>query len=195
MKIFDKYTSEGVVVEDPALKRYINFDERLVPKSQGRTKEKFSKSRYHVIERFVSVLAVPGHRGKKHRIMTSQASGKYNRHMKMFMETMRIIEEKTKKNPIQVIIKAIENASPRDEVTTIEYGGARYPQAVDISPTRRLSIAVRNMVHGAQDKSFGKKTSISQALANEIMKAAEKSNESLAISKKNEVEKQADSAR
>ena len=33
-----------------------------------------------------------------------------------------------------IFVKAIENAAPREEITTIEYGGARYPQAVDCSP-------------------------------------------------------------
>jgi small subunit ribosomal protein S7 len=98
-------------------------------------------------------------------------------------------------NPIQVLVKAVENAAPRDEVTSIEYGGARYPQAVDCAPNRRLNIALRNIVHGAYDKAFRKKKSIGQALAEEIIATCNKDAGSHALSKKNEMEKQADAAR
>lgn len=196
MKIFDRYESKDVKITDEALKKYIKLDEKLVLKTHGRYgTEKFGKAKVNIIERLANLLGVPGHRGKKQRIQTSWASGKYTRNMKVVLKTLNLIEEKIKENPIQVLVKAIENASPRDEVTTIEYGGARYPQSVDTSPMRRLNLALRNMVHGAYDKSFGKKTKIEEALANEIMKAYENTNESFAVQKKNEAEKQADSAR
>ena len=92
-------------------------------------------------------------------------------------------------------MKAIENAAPRDEITVIEYGGARYPQAVDVSPLRRVNIAIKNLVHGAGDKAFGKKKKISQTLAEEIILASEENGESFALKKKKEFEAQADSAR
>lgn len=195
MKIFDLYSTGEVKVEDPALKRYLNLDEKLVLKTHGRTKEKFSKAKVNIVERLANLIGVPGHRGKKHKIITGRASGKYEKNMKIILSAFKIIEEKTKQNPIQILVKAIENSSPRDEITVIEYGGARYPQAVDMSPSRRLSVSLRNMVHGAYDKSFNKKTKIQEALANEIILASQKSMESFAMQKKNESEKQADSAR
>ena len=195
MKIFNLYSTQDVKVEDPALKSVINLDERLVLRTTGRMKEKFERNKINIIEKLANLIAVPAHRGKKHKIITGHASGKYTKNMKIVLETLRIIQEKTKENPIQVFVKAIENAAPRDEITVIEYGGARYPQAVDVSPSRRLNIAMRNMVHGAYDKSFNKKTKIQEALANEIILASEKNMESAAMSKKNESEKQADSAR
>ena len=100
-----------------------------------------------------------------------------------------------KENPLQILVKAIENASPRDETTTIEYGGARYPQAVDVSPLRRVNLAIRWIVQGAYQKSFGKKIKMAESLANEIIKAADGNMESYALSKKNDAEKQADAAR
>ena len=139
-------------------------------------------------------MAVPGHRGKKHKIIT-RVTGKYTQEAKVVIAAFNIIQEKTKENPVQVFIRAIENASPRDEVTSIEYGGARYPQAVDVSPVRRLSLALRNMVHGAFDKSFNKKKKIYETLAEEIINAAQNSNESFSVTKKIETEKQANSAR
>ena len=80
--------------------------------------------------------------------------------MKIVLDTLKIIEEKTKTNPVQVLVTAIENAAPRDGITVIEYGGARYPQAVDISPTRRVTMTLRIIVQGSYDKSFNKKTSL-----------------------------------
>jgi len=106
-----------------------------------------------------------------------------------------MIEAKTKKNPVEVLVKAIENSAPRDEITVIEYGGARYPQAVDVSPLRRVSLALKHIVHGSSEKAFGKKKTIYQTLAEEIMLAADENQESFAIKKRIESEKQADSAR
>ncbi len=195
MKIFNRYTTEDVKVEDPGLKDYINLDERLVLRTVGRAKQRFSKCKVNVIERMASLLAVPGHRGKKHKIITSHSTGKYEKNMKIILECLGIIEKRTGKNPIQVLVKAIENAAPRDEITVIEYGGARYPQAVDMSPMRRLNKTMKNIIHGAYDKAFNKKTKMEEALANEIILAYERKPESFAMGKKNESEKTADSAR
>jgi small subunit ribosomal protein S7 len=194
MKLFDMFELTGIEVKDPGLKRYINLEPKLIVKSHGRTREKFTRSKVNIVEKLVNELAVPGHRGKKHKIIT-RVAGKHTRETKVVIETFKIIEKQTKQNPVQILVRAIENSSPRDEVTAIEYGGARYPQAVDISPTRRLSLSLRNIVHGAHDKAFNKKKKIQEALAEELMKAAEASNESFAVTKKNEMEKQADSAR
>lgn len=194
MKLFDIYDVSEVRIEDPGLRKYINLDARLLLKSHGRHREKFGKSKVNIIERLINELAVPGHRGKKHKIMT-KVSGKYTREANVVLDTLRMIGERTKENPVQVLVRAIENSSPRDEITTIEYGGARYPQAIDISPLRRVNLALRNIVHGAHDKSFGKKKDIQETLANEIILASQRSNESFAVTKKIETEKQADSAR
>ncbi len=195
LKLFDKYDSHTVIVTDQSLKPYINLEPRLLLKSHGRNIGKFGASKVHLIERLANRLAVPGHVGKKHKIITNWASGKYNRNMQTILDTFKIIEEKKKENPVQVLVKAIENASPRDETTTIEYGGARYPQAVDVSPTRRINLAIRWFVQGAYNKSFGKKTKMVESLAKEIILASEGNMESFAMSKKNDAEKQADSAR
>jgi small subunit ribosomal protein S7 len=195
MKIFDLYEAKDVKVEDLGLKRVINLDERLVLKTRGRAVEKFGKTKVNIAERLICLLNAPGHRGKKHKVMTFWASGKYNKNTKIVLEAFRIIQEKTGQNPIQVLVKAVENSAPRDEITTIEYGGARYPQAVDVSPLRRISLSLRNIVHGAYDKAFNKKASISETIANELILASNNSNESFAVQKRTETEKQADSAR
>ncbi|MEM4625193.1 MAG: 30S ribosomal protein S7 [Candidatus Pacearchaeota archaeon] len=194
-RVFNRYDLSGVIISDPGLKNIINLEPKIVVKSRGRARDRFSKTNVNIIERLINLIAVPGHRGKKHKIITKWASGKYNHNTKIVIESFQIIEEKTGENPVQVLVRAVENAAPRDEVTTIQYGGAKYPQAVDCSPYRRVSIALRNIVHGAYDKSFNKKKKFSQTLAEEIIAASKSSEESVAFVKKNELEKQADSAR
>jgi small subunit ribosomal protein S7 len=195
LKIFDLYDINEVVVKDEGLKRVLNINYKLVVKSHGRIRERFGKANVNIVERLVNTIATPGHRGKKHKIITNWATGRYNKNMTMALKAFKIIYEKTKRNPIQVLVEAIEKGSPMDEVTMIQYGGARYPQAVDTSPLRRVSLALRNIVHGAYDKSFGKKKSFPQSLADEIIATAAGTGESVAFNKKNELEKQADAAR
>jgi len=194
-KIFDLYDVAEVQIKDLALKPYINFTPKILLKSHGRQKEKQYTAKVNIIERLANRLAVPGHIGKKHKIITSWSSGKYNRNMKTLLKILEKIQKKTQKNPVQIIIDAIENGSPRDEITVIESGGARYPQAVDCSPTRRVNLAIRWMVQGAYGKAFGKKKLIVDTLADEIINAANASMDSYAVTKKTEAEKQADSAR
>jgi small subunit ribosomal protein S7 len=195
-KLFDIYDTSEIEVRDPALRPFIDFRGRLVLKNYGRRKgNKFAKAEFNILERLANRIAVPGHVGKKHKIMTSWGSGAYNNNMGIVLKAMKIIEEKTKKNPIQVLVTAIENSGPRDEITVIEHAGARYPQAVDSSPMRRVDMAVRWIVQGAYSKAFGKKPKMAETLANEIIKSAEGNMESYSLTKRNEAEKQADSAR
>ncbi|RMD45792.1 30S ribosomal protein S7 [Candidatus Pacearchaeota archaeon] len=195
LKIFGLFDSSSVTVSDPGLKRVINLNAKLTLNSHGRIKLDPTRSKVNVVERLINLLQVPGSRGKKHRIITRWITGKKYRCAKIVIDAFKAIEKRTGKNPIEVFVKAIENSSPRDEVTSIEYGGARYPQAVDVSPRRRLNLALRHIVNGAYDKAFNNKLTITEALAKEIILASENSGESYAVSKKNDLEKQADAAR
>jgi|TARA_B100001971_G_scaffold153562_1_gene142821 small subunit ribosomal protein S7 len=195
MKIFGLFDTTEVKIEDPGLKKVINLNSRLILKSHGRIKWDPTRSKVNVVERLINLLQVPGSRGKKHRIITGWITGKQARCTKIVIDAFKIIEEKTGENPVKIFVKAIENGAPRDEVTSIEYGGAKYPQAVDVSPRRRLNLVLRYIVNGAYDKAFNKKANIVESLAKEIMLAAENSGESHAISKRNDAEKQADAAR
>jgi len=195
IKLFDMYDVSDIEIKDPALKPYINIEPKILLKSQGRNVGKFGKAKVNVLERLANRIATAGHVGKRHKLITSWSTGKYNVNMAIVLQALDVIEKKTGKNPVQVLVTAIENGSPRDEITVIEHGGARYPQAIDTSPLRRVDLALRWMVQGSHGKSFGKKKKMFQALAEEIMKAADKNMESTAMSKKNESEKQADSAR
>lgn len=195
MKIFGLYDASEVRVEDPGLKKVINLNAKLMLKSHGRIKYDPTRAKVNVVERLINLLQVPGSRGKKHRIITGWITGKQTKCAGIVIDAFKIIEEKTGENPLKVLVKAIENAAPRDEVTSIEYGGAKYPQAVDVSPRRRLNLVLRYIINGSYDKAFNKKATIVESLAREIMLAADNSSESYAISKKNDAEKQADAAR
>jgi len=194
-KIFGKYDMSKIVVEDLGLKRTINLKPMLMLKSHGRNIQKFGQTKVNLVERFINRIAVAGHRGKKHRIILGHTTGKFDKNARSVLEAFDMIEKRTKKNPVEVFVKAVENAAPKDEVTIIEYGGAKYPQAVDVSPLRRVNLALRWIAHGASDKAFNKKKTISQAIADEIILAADKNQESFAVKKRIDSEKQADSAR
>jgi len=194
-KIFNKYDLSEIRVEDIGLRNVINLEPKLILKSEGRNVAKHGQTKVNLVERLMNKLAVGGHRGKKHKIQKGRATGKYTKNMKIILDALEIVEKKTGKNPVAVFVKAIENSAPRDEVTIIEYGGARYPQAVDVSPLRRVNLALKHIIHGAGDKAFNKKKTIVQAIAEEIILASENNGESLAVRKKKESESQADSAR
>jgi small subunit ribosomal protein S7 len=194
-KIFDIYDISNIEVQDLGLKSSINLEPKLILKSQGRNVQKFGQAKVNIVERLMNRLAVAGHRGKKHKIILGRSTGKYSKNMKLVLDAFKLIEAKTGKNPVEVLVRAVEHAAPRDEVTVVEYGGARYPQAIDVSPLRRVNLALKHLVHGASDKAFNKKKTIAQGLAEEIILAYENNGESFALKKKNESEKQADSAR
>jgi small subunit ribosomal protein S7 len=195
MKVFGLFDASEVRVEDPGMKRVINLNPKLMLKSHGRIKWDPARTKVNVVERLINLLQVPGSRGKKHKIITGWITGKQTKCTNIVIDAFKIIEEKTGENPLKVFVKAIENSAPRDEVTAIEYGGAKYPQAVDVSPRRRLNLVLRYFVNGSYDKAFNKKATIVEALAKELIAASEGSSESYAMQKKNDSEKQADAAR
>ncbi|MBD3318364.1 30S ribosomal protein S7 [Candidatus Woesearchaeota archaeon] len=194
--VFDKWSAKDLAVEDPGLQRYITLDPAYRSKTGARYGgRRFYKSKIFIVERLINKLMVPGHRGKKHKITSGHVTGKAANARRIVEEAFELVEKRTKKNPVEVFVKALENGAPREEILTIEYGGARYPKAVDVAPQRRVDYVLRLLVHGSFDRSFNKKKSMAQALADEIVAAYSMSADSTAISKKNDVERQADSSR
>lgn len=196
MKVFDKWGVEGFSVSDMGLQRYISLEPRIVPKTGAKyAGSRFHKSRTFIVERLMNKLMVSGHKAKKHYRSSGHNTGKSALVYNIVQDAFALIETQTKKNPIEVFVKAIENAAPREEIIAIEYGGARYPKAVDCAPQRRVDIALRFFTQGAYDKSFTKKTSIEKALADELLAAYNSDQKSAAIAKKLELERQADASR
>ncbi len=196
IKLFNRWDTSEIKVEDPGLKAYINLKPMIIPKTSGRNvKVQFSKSKNHIVERFIGKIMVPGHKSKKHYISSGHCCGKATKAYKIVEQAFIIIEKKLNKNPVAVFVRAVENAAPREEINTIEYGGARYPQAVEMSPQRRVDFAMRMMIQGAYQKSFKSKKKIEETLAEEIVNAYMNDSKSAAIAKKLELERQADSSR
>ncbi len=196
IKIFNRWETESIKVEYQGLVRYIILRPIIVPKTSGRNvKVQFSKSKNHIVERFIGKVMVPGHRGKKHFISSGHCCGKATKAYRIVEDTFMLIEKRLNKNPVAVFVKALENAAPREEINTIEYGGARYPQAVEMSPQRRVDFAMKMMVQGAYQKAFNSKKKIEETLSEEIINAYLSDSKSSAIAKKLELERQADSAR
>jgi small subunit ribosomal protein S7 len=193
---FGKWDCSQIKVEDPGVAAYINTNPMIVSKTGARyAGNKFYKSKIFIVERLINKLMVPGHRGKKHKITSRQCTGKGITTYTMVEKAFKIIEDKLKKNPVEVFVKAVENAAPREEVIAIEYGGARYPKALECAPQRRVDLVLRQMSQGAFAKSFNARKDAAQALADEIIGAYQLSQMSAAISKKLELERQADAAR
>jgi small subunit ribosomal protein S7 len=196
IRLFNRWSTQEITVRDPGLREYINLRPIVVPRTGGRNiKTQFWKSKNHIVERLINKMMGAGHKGKKHKTSSGHTSGKATTVMNAVEKSFEIIEAKTNENPVKVFVKAVENASPREEITTIEYGGARYPKAVECAPQRRIDLALRLMTQGAYHDCFGKKKSIQQALADEILKAYKEDQGSVAISKKLELERQADASR
>ncbi len=196
IKAFNKWSTEGIKVDDSGLKSYITLQPKIVPRTGAKyAGNRFHKSRVFIVERFMNKLMIPGHKSKKHFKSSSKITGKANTAYNIMEETLKLIEKQTNENPIKVLVKAIENAAPREEIITIEYGGARYPKSVECAPQRRIDIALRYMTQGAYHKSFNSKKPIESALAEEIINAYKLNQSSNAIAKKLEVERQSDSSR
>jgi small subunit ribosomal protein S7 len=196
IKAFDRWTVDGIKVEDPGLQPYVSIEPRILPKTGARyAKNRFHRSKVFIIERLINKLMVPGHKSKKHFKSSGHITGKSNNAILIVEQALDIIEKQLKENPIKVFVKALENAAQREEIITIEYGGARYPKSVECAPQRRVDNALRYMTQGAYHKSFNSKKSIESCLADEIINAYKLSSASNAISKKLEVERQADASR
>lgn len=193
---FGKWDCSNIKVDDQGLVAYINTNPLIVSKTGARyAGNKFYKSKIFIVERLINKLMVPGHRAKKHKITSRQCTGKAMTNYKLVEDAFRIIEEKLKKNPVEVFVKALENAAPREEEIAIEYGGARYPKALECAPQRRIDLALRQMTQGSFQKTFNSRREAAESLASEIISAYQLSMTSAAISKKLELERQADAAR
>ena len=149
----------------------------------------------NIVERLINKLMTTGHRMKKHLWTSHHNTGRVTHTYRIVKEAFKILEKRTGKNPIQVLVNAIESTAPRQELTFIEYGGIRHPKAVDVSPQRRVDLAIRWIAEGARLCAFNNPKPIEECLADEIIAAANNDSKSYAIRKKDEVERIAASAR
>jgi small subunit ribosomal protein S7 len=194
LNLFGRWSSDVEVI-DPSLKNYINLKGRLLPRSAGIYRQRFHKSKAHILERMALHLMVPGHLGRKHRLTSGKFGGGFNKTLLAVEKSLEIMEEKEKKNPVEIFVRALENAGPREEIMSYQLGSIVARDAVVTAPQRRVDKAMRLFAQGAYRKSFSKKKSIEQALAEEILAAYHNSSESLAIKDRERMEREASGAR
>ena len=182
--ILEKYDMSKVKIEDKGLERYINLDINRFYTGAVYSNKLFGKSKISIVERLVNNI-----------MRTENYNGKKIKAYKTVRDAFEVIEKRTKSNPVQVLISAIENAAPKEETTRLRFGGISVPKAVDTAPQRRLDIAIRNICKGPVDHSHKNKKSMMNCLAEEIIKASKNDVASYAVAKKNDLERVAKSAR
>ena len=117
-------------------------------------------------------------------------NGKSSLAASLVYHAMDMIEERTKRNPMEVFEQAIKNVSPVMEVKPRRVGGATYQVPMEVPPHRRFALASRWILQAARARS-GK--SFSEKLAGELMDAA--NNQGSAIRKREDTHKMAESNR
>ena len=185
IKLFQKWTFKEIAVVDIGLQRYLNLTPMVAPHSMGRHEhQRFRKAKVNIVERLINGLMRSG-----------KNSGKKAKATNIVKETFEIINLRTNKNPIEVLVKAVENASPCEDTTRVSYGGVVYHLSVDVAPQRRIDLAIRHITEGARASSANNPRSIQETLADELVLAANKDIKSVAIAKRNEIERVAQSSR
>jgi small subunit ribosomal protein S7 len=185
--LFRRWRWDEVEVTDPGLKRVICLKPTIIPTSMGRHEHKrFGKAEVNIVERLVNSLMHFGRRDAKN---TGRMGGKKARAINIVQTAFEIIHLRTGKNPIQVLVKAIENASPNEDTTRIAYGGVVYHVSVDISPLRRVDLALRFISEAVRESTFSNLKSVEEALADELIAAANNDPRCYSIMRKNEQER------
>jgi small subunit ribosomal protein S7 len=185
IKLFQKWTFKDISVQDIGLQRYLNLTPMVAPHSMGRHEhQRFRKAKVNIVERLINSLMRSG-----------KNSGKKAKATNIVKETFEIINLRTGKNPIEILVKAVENASPCEDTTRVSYGGVVYHLSVDVAPQRRIDLAIRHISEGARAASINNPRSIQETLADELILAANKDIKSAGIAKRNEIERVAQSSR
>ncbi len=191
--LFEKWDVAGIKINDAGLQRTISLKPSIAVTSMGRHEhKKFGKLEVNIIERLANNIM---HFGKKYAKNAGRMGGKKQRALKIVASVLDIISLKTGQNPIEVVVRAVENSSPNEDTTRIAYGGVVYHVAVDIAPSRRVDLALRFISEGLREAAFSSPQSVEEILADEIIKAANNDTNSFAIKKKNEQERIAMSSR
>jgi small subunit ribosomal protein S7 len=185
IKLFQKWTFKEISVQDLGLQRYLNLTPMVAPHSMGRHEhQRFRKAKVNIVERLINGLMRSG-----------KNAGKKAKATNFVKEAFEIINVRTGKNPIEVLVKAVENSAPCEDTTRISMGGVVYHLSVDVAPQRRLDLALRHITEGARAASINNPRSIQETLADELVLAANKDIKSAGIAKRNEIERVAQSSR
>jgi small subunit ribosomal protein S7 len=193
--LFGKWDPTEVQVNDVGLVRYITLKPGLIPHTSGRHAHKrFHKSNVPIVERFANKMMNAGKRKEK-KTRTGKNAGKKLKVLNKLRRVFEMIDYRTGLNPIQVLVTAIENAAPAEETTRISYGGMAYPRSVDVAPQRRVDLALRYLMVGAVRSSHKNAKSLEECMVDELLLAYKNDPGSFAVSRKEERERVARSAR
>ena len=181
--LFGKLDVTGIEFTDPSTERYITVTP--IAHTMGRHASKqFQKSEISIVERLTNRLMQSG-----------ENTGKKQKAMNIVREAFEIVHARTEQNPVQVLVRAVENSAPREETVRLKYGGISVPKAVDTAPQRRVDQALKFLAEGAYNASFKTPTAIEEALADQLIGAANDDVETYAVNQKEEQERVAAAAR
>ena len=186
IKLFNKWTFENLVIEDIAVKDYLYVQTPMyVPHTAGRYQVKrFRKAKCPIVERLTNSLMMHGRNNGK-KLMASL----------IVKHAFEIIHLLTDQNPIQILLDAVQKTGPSEDSTRIGSAGVVRRQAVDVSPLRRVNMAIHLLTTGTREAAFRNVKTIAECLADELINAAKGSSNSYAIKKKDELERVAKSNR
>ncbi len=184
-KLFGKWSFKDVTVKDVGLGRYVSLKPVVTPHSMGRHEHKrFRKANINIVERVVNNLMQPG-----------KNAGKKAKATNIVRQAFEIVNVRTGRNPIEMLVNAVENSSPCEDTTRISYGGIVYHLSVDVAPQRRIDLAIRNICGGARQAAVNNPRSIEECLADELVLAANHDMKSFAVAKRHEIERVAQASR
>lgn len=191
--LFRKWDLSDIEIEDPGLKTSISLRKMILPYTYGRSAlKRFNKADVNVVERLANKLM---HFGKKYAKNTGRMTGKKMNVMNSIKAAFEIIHLKTGRNPVEVLVRAIENSAPNEDTTRIVYGGTVYHVSVDVAPIRRVDLALRFIADGVKEATFSNPKSIEEYLAEHLIVAASNDQNAPSVKKKHELERIAQASR
>jgi small subunit ribosomal protein S7 len=185
VKLFGKWSFKGIEPKDVGLQKYISLKPVVIPHSMGRHEHKrFRKANVSIVERLANNLMRPGkNAGKKAKVLN------------IVQHAFEIVNLRTGRNPIEVLVRAVENSSPCEDTTRISMGGIAYHLSVDVAPQRRIDLALRHIADGARQAAVNNPRSIEECLAEELILAGNNDMKSVAVAKRHEIERVAQASR
>jgi len=116
--------------------------------------------------------------------------GKKSTAERIVYNSFATLQQRTKKDPLEVFDQAIKNVSPVVEVKARRIGGANYQIPIEVRGDRRLALAMRWIIKAARDR---KGKPMQEKLAQELIDAANQ--QGAAIKKKEDVQRMAEANR
>ena len=191
--LFRKWNLEGIEVHDPGLVNAISLRRMILPYTYGRSAlKKFNKADANIVERLANKMM---HFGKRYAKNTGRMAGKKTSVLRTVEAAFEIIHIQTGRNPVEVLVRAVEHSAPNEDTTRIVYGGAVYHVSVDVSPLRRVDLALRFIADGVKEAAFSRPRAVEECLADHLMLAAANDQNAPSVKKKHELERIAQASR